>query len=159
MKTTRTILREALSEKLVPELKAQGFIGPEKIQGNGLFHEYKRKSDEETQHLAIQMEKRAKPRFVINISIEPKQGYDHMYKNGGTFLAARVQQSGGGSTLSWFRADYTIWEKIKRASHNKAILAIDSCLAILPEIDEWWSTQKSTTHVKDRSWVLPVEKT
>ena len=158
MKTARTLLREALSEKLVPEIKDRGFTGPEKISGNGLFHEYKRKSGGETHHLAIQMEKRAKPRFVIHLSIEPKDGYDYIYKNGGTFHEARVQQSEGGFTLSWFRADYTIWEKIKRASHNKAILAVDSCLSVLPEIDEWWSTRKSTTHIKDRSWSFPVNK-
>src|SRR2546422_4803335 len=64
--TVRAKLRASLSKKLVPVLIAKGFRGPSDLKGNSLVHEYRRSTDQGTQVLEIQFEKRQLPRFVIN---------------------------------------------------------------------------------------------
>src|SRR2546425_4841439 len=72
--TVRAKLRATLSKKLVPVLIAKGFRGPSDLEGNSLVHEYRRSTDQGTQVLEIQFEKRQLPRFVINLYVEPLGG-------------------------------------------------------------------------------------
>src|SRR6266853_457837 len=108
--TVRAKLRASLSKKLVPVLIAKGFRGPSDLEGNSLFHEYRRSTDQGTQVLEIQFEKRQLPRFVINLYVEPLGGVKALVRNGGTIMSGRLKARMGATTRSWFRADRSWWD-------------------------------------------------
>lgn len=61
--TLRKELRNQLTERFIPELSRIGFVGPDKISGNCIIHEFKRTNSKVTQILDIQFEKYGLARF------------------------------------------------------------------------------------------------
>jgi len=146
--TVRAKLRASLSKKLVPVLIAKGFRGPSDLEGNSLFHEYRRSTDQGTQVLEIQFEKRQLPRFVINLYVEPLGGVKALMRKGGTIMSGRLKARMGATTRSWFRADRSWWKAMilgRRGTLENE--AVDLCLSLLPEVEGWWATRRSSLHI------------
>src|SRR5689334_14425670 len=64
MKTVRSICREEITQRLVPEIKRRGFVGPDEIGGNALVHQFERKTEKQHELLSIQFDKHQRPRFI-----------------------------------------------------------------------------------------------
>ena len=149
--TTRSQLREALSEELVPVLLSAGFTGPSKISGNSLLHEYRRTTANGVHVLTIQLEKNQLPRFLLNLHVEPHEGMERLMAEGGTVVAGCLKARPGPGLRSWFRADRSWWERIVlRRTDTLEREAVRLCLAYLPEVEAWWSSQTPSQHVS--SW-------
>ena len=147
MATARTSLRRELTERLLPELQKRGFAGPRAIAGNALLHDFKRPSGQRTHVLTVQLEKHGLPRFVINLTIEPPEGFNVLIERGGTVIHGRAQPRPGATTRSWFRADLPIWKKLLGLKTDDAAGAVSACLSLLPEIETWWETQACSKHI------------
>ena len=147
MKSPRTMLREELTARLLPELRARGFVGPSAISGNATLYDFKRPHGDSTQVFTVQLERHGLPRFIINLAVEPPIGFDALIRKGGAVLNGRVRPSPGVTTRTWFRTDPTLWQKIARGGNHKSVEAVASCLALLPEIDAWWEVQTSSKHI------------
>jgi hypothetical protein len=152
--TARARLRSALSARLVPAILSAGFEGPRSIDGNKLLHEYRRRASScGTQVLGIQFEKRQRPRFVLNLHVEPSDGLEKLISNGGTLVSGRLKAKAGALTTSWFRADRPWWQRVilqRRDTLEDA--AVAHCLSLLPEVEGWWETHASSAHIK--SWPI-----
>ena len=144
--TARAKLRSELTRRLLPALQRAGFDGPAAIAGNALLHDFKRKSGDVTHVLTVQLEKRGLPRFILNLAIEPY---------GATVLQGRVQPKRGATTRAWFRADPPLLKRLIGRGATREVQAVDSCLALLPEVERWWNTQAASEHIT----VLPIRFT
>jgi len=151
MLTVRARLRQEISDRLIPELRRRGFDGPSTISGNALLHEFKRQQGGVIQVLSVQFEKHGLPRFVINVHIEPPEGYDHVYAHGGTIPSGRVTPRPGPFTRSWFRADQSVLNRLLGAS-SREVDAVSEAIAVMNEIEGWWSEPRSTEHIRDESF-------
>jgi hypothetical protein len=147
--TTRAKLRELLTERYVPLLFAAGFSGPNKISGNKLFHDFTRKVGEETHHLSIMFEKWQRPRFVVDLAIEPPGGYEPIIVNGGEVIQGRLTPVPGPSTRSWFRADPPWWKRmIFPHTPTRENEAVEECVHLWPEVEAWWAIRSDSEHIR-----------
>lgn len=153
--TLRKELRNQLTERFIPELSRIGFVGPNKISGNGIIHEFKRTNSKVTQILDIQFEKYGLARFVINLTISPNEGVETLIENGGTIVAGRVQARPGPSTRHWFRADRPLWGRIFGKTSNRVFDAVSDALATLEEIEQWWENPSPSRHIIDSNVTYP----
>jgi len=144
-------LRQALSDELVPVLLKSGFTGPPKIEGNSLFHEYRRTTPSGVHVLSIQLEKNQLPRFIVNLHLEPEAGIERVIAEGGTVISGCLKARPGPSLRSWFRADRSWWQRmVLRRTDTLERDAVKLCIACLPEVDAWWNTQAPSRHIM--SW-------
>jgi hypothetical protein len=148
MSCVRAALREELSGRLVPELRRLGFDGPPRIAGNALLHEFRRPADPRgTDVLVLQMEKHGRPRFLLLVHVEPAEGMEAVMARGGTVIAGAITPRRGTSSRHWFRADPGLWRRWTGSPRTLEREAVDACMALLPEIEAWWSTQQPTQHI------------
>lgn len=139
MSCDRAALREELNGRLLPELRRLGFEGPPRIAGNVLLHEYRRAAPYGTDVLRIQLDKEARPRFVLLLHVEPGEGLAAVMARGGTILA-------GG--LPWFRADPRFWQRWIGETRTREREAVAACIALLPEVEDWWREPRATAHIR-----------
>jgi len=152
--TSRSKLRAALSERLVPALLSRGFEGPRAIAGNALLHEYRRRTPQGTHVITVQLEKYGLPRFLLGFYVEPAEGMAKIGSDGGVVISGQLTPKPGASSRSWFRADRSWWERvILRKQGTLEVEAADSCVSMLEEVDAWWSSQMPSAHIS--TW--PVE--
>jgi hypothetical protein len=147
--TARAKLRDLLTKRYVPLLFAAGFSGPNKISGNQLCHDFTRKAGEETHHLSIMFEKWQRPRFVVDLVIEPQGGYEPIITNGGEVISGRLTPVPGPTTRSWFRADPPWWKrKIFPRTPTRENEAVEECVRLWPEVEAWWAIRSDSKHIK-----------
>ena len=137
-----------MSERLVPALFSRGFEGPRTIAGNALLHQYRRRTPQGTRVITIQLEKHGLPRFLLGLYVEPPEGMEKLIADGGVVISGHLKPGKGASSRSWFRADRSWW---KHAIFGKQGTvegdAVDLCVAMLGEVDAWWSDQVPSAHI------------
>ena len=154
MTTSRSSLRSALSEQLLPALRRLGFSGPSAISGNALLHEFKRSRN----ILTLQLEKHGLPRFIVILSNEPPGGFDAVIERGGTVRQGQLKPQRGASTRSWFRADLGLWQRLLGASTSDAPAAVAACISFLPEVEAWWQTEAQSEHIAVHEVKFPGQR-
>jgi len=145
--TARSILRAELKSNLLPALRTIGFTGPNAISGNALLHDFKRPGSDGTHVLTVQLEKYGRPRFTLNLSIEPPEGFEILIHRGGAVRRGRVQPRRGATTRAWFRADPPLWKRLLGQGGSSPAQAVAACVALLPEVEAWWQTQVASPHI------------
>lgn len=151
--TTRKILREQLTQQFIPALQLRGFVGLNAISGNQIVHEFRRSTATGTHVLSIQFDKRQRPRFVINLYVEPPDGLDPLIRSGGTLLQGRVCPGRGIGTGAWFRADRPWWQRFFGITSTREHEAVSDAVAMLDEIEQWWQASQPSRHIG----VLPIK--
>lgn len=146
--TLRSKLRDAVTRRLIPELRRRGFGGPERISGNAILHYYSRERSGRTERLSVQFEKRQKPRFILNAWVEPPDGIEGVIKREETLVQGRIAPGGGVGTGSWFRADRPWWQRLVGIRASLEEKAVDQALERLDAIDDWFSNPRETDVVR-----------
>jgi len=85
---------------------------------------------------------------VINLYVEPLGGVKALMRKGGIIMSGRLKARMGVTTRSWFRADRSWWEAMifgRRGTLENE--AVDLSLSLLPEVEGWWATQRSSSHI------------
>lgn len=147
MTTVRKRLRDEITSRLLPLLRERGFEGPDRIAGNATDHEFRRSAAAGTEVLTIQFEKYQRPRFIVNLWVEPPEGFEEVIRQGGTVVQARVTPRPGGSTADWFRADLPWWRRLFRDPATREREAVSQAIAVLPEMDAWWRDHQDSPHI------------
>lgn len=147
MSTVRSVLRKELTKQLVSSLCQMGFSGPKVIAGNSLIYEFKRPSSNGNHVLTVQLEKHGLPRFTVNLTVEPAEGFDSVIQSGGTVIQGRLQPRRGATTASWFRTDASLWRRALGQAAPTPEKVVAACVALLPEVDAWWYSQTSSEHI------------
>jgi hypothetical protein len=157
--TIRSRLRDEIGARFIPALRSRGFTGPDKIRGNQILHEYGRQCGASREVVAIQFEKRQKPRFVLNLWIEPPGGERAIIESGGVTIQGRITPGRGSGTGSWFRADRPIWQRVVGIRSSLETRAVDQALQFLDSIDDWFREPRETEVVKTirHDWAAPRE--
>jgi hypothetical protein len=153
--STRAMLREELSLRLLPELSRLGFEGPVRINGNALVHEFSRSVGGERHLLTLQLEKRGLPRFIIRVCVEPSQGFESLNIQGGRVVSGFLKPRSGGATRCWFRADPRLIERLSGRGASRHVDAVSRCLELLPEIEAWWTHRRASKHIEVYDVVYP----
>ncbi len=149
-KTIRKTLREELTARFVPALRQRGFNGPDRISGNGLLHEFRRSRGGVVHVLSLQFDKYQRPRFILNVHVEPPEGLEPVMARGGTVVSGRAAPGRGGGAGSWFRADRPWWQRLVGISSTREQEAVSAAIAMLEEIEHWWDVQAPSEHI--RTW-------
>lgn len=156
--TARARLRIEIERRLIPLIQERGFVGPSKLNGNRVLHEFTRPSASGTHELSIQFDKYQRPRAVINLVVVPPGGFERLEQIGGTLIQGRVTwKPHGVMTGSWFRADRPLWQRLfgtRSTTEAEAVAAMISCF---PEIDRWWDAPQESKHIKvwSHTYTLP----
>ncbi|MCC7247092.1 MAG: hypothetical protein IT473_00535 [Lysobacter sp.] len=147
MKTARGALREELTATLLPELRRLGFEGPSRIDGRALVYEFSRRDGDIRHVLTLQLEKRGLPRFVLGLALEPPEGFAALTARGGTTMTGQLRPRRDASVRGWFRADPTLWQRLRGDRASRHVEAVAACVALLPEVESWWRDPKSSAHI------------
>lgn len=151
MVTIRKKLHEELTRRFLPALRARGFVGPDRINGNALIHEFRRSASSGFHILSIQLDKWQRPRFVLNLHVEPPEGLEAVIARGGTIVQARAKPRSGGFTRNWFCADRPWWQRLFGITSSREHEAVSEALAMLDELEAWWQTQAFSKNVSNLS--------
>lgn len=147
MATPRGELRAELDRRLLPALARLGFEGPSALAGNALLHEFRRRADPGTQVIRLQFDKHARPRFVLTFYEEPPEGFERLYRDGGTVLQGQLRPRPGGSAAAWFRTDPPWWSRLLRRPWPAAAELAEQCVALVPIIEAWWGAPAPSRHI------------
>lgn len=145
--TARSALRSELTLNLIPKLRAAGFSGPAEISGNALLHDFKRSAGQAMHVLCVQLEKYGLPRFILDLTVEPPEGFEAVVARGRSVRQGRLQPRHGASTSAWFRADPTVWQWVGFGTPHSAVAAVAACVSLLPEVEAWWQTESESKHI------------
>ena len=135
MTTERSALRAELNRQLVPRLLGLGFSGPQTISGKSALHVYKRSASGGTHCLTVQLDKYGRPRFVLNLSVEPPEGFAHVHNKGGTVVTGRLQPTAGATTRHWFRSDVPLLKRMIALRGPTPADIVAQSVALLPEVE------------------------
>lgn len=147
MDTARSLLRDALTAMLLPELRRLGFDGPSRIDGRATVFEFSRRDGDARHVLTLQLEKRGLPRFVLGLAVEPPEGFAALTARGGAAMSGQLRPRRDASPRGWFRADPTLWRRLRGDRASRHVEAVAACVALLPEVEAWWRDPKSSTHI------------
>ncbi|WP_242112786.1 hypothetical protein [Luteimonas aquatica] len=143
MNSPRAELRNELTAKLLPALRARGFAGADQIGGNRIFHDFRRPHGTATHVIILQLEKLGLPRFMLNLAIEPAGGFSEIIESGGTIVQGRVHPI----SRIRFKESLSLRQRLFGEIYDTPVSAVDHCLEMLPEIDAWWNDQRASANI------------
>ncbi len=138
----RAKLRAALSQRLLPELARRGFVGPERLTGAGLVHEFRRARSGRLQLIRLQFHRWGRPRFVLNLQVEEFDPAGTTLQSRLPAAQARATQRPGAFTRSWFRADRPWWQRLLGNTSTLEDKAVTAALAQLGSIEDWFQNPR-----------------
>ncbi len=97
--------------------------------------------------VTVQLEKRGLPRFILNLHVEPGDGFQRVWRRGGVVRQGRLKPKRGATTRAWFRADAPVWRRRLGRSVSRAAEVVAECVALLGEVDVWWETEAASDHI------------
>lgn len=136
--TIREKLREELSRRFIPAVNNRGYTGPAVLAGNALFNEFRRPCPTGSQILTLQFDKYQRPRFILNLQVDPPNGIGALMAGSGTLVRARVSPNRGIHTSHWFRADRPWWQRFLGIRSSRETEAVTAAVGVLEEIEQWW---------------------
>lgn len=149
---------DELSRSLTPRLQAAGFTPPgEPFSRDCLKYEFSRPDSNGAQVLEILFNKYRKPLFWVQIYIAPSSGLSRLMEDGGTLLIGNLS----ASPRQWpfpllpFRAEPTRLQRLLGQRGERIQQSVESFLSLLPEIEEWWTQQRSTPHITMSRLTVP----
>lgn len=158
MSSIRSKLRAALTRRLVPELRQRGFMGEDAIRGTALVYEYVRSKPDQLERLTLQFDKRLRPRFIVNLQIDPPGGWSDYRRHGGLLIHGRLAPGGGIGTASWFRADYSLLRRLLGAPASCEDAVVDAVLARLDRIEAWFRAPAQVSEVYTTRTVIEPQR-
>jgi hypothetical protein len=137
-----------LSQKLVPALAAAGYSGPAQFHRREIRYDFKRPSIDGTNVVSILFDKYRSPDFSVQLYLEPPDGLSALVARGGQLMVGDVSATRRmwPFGLRLFRAERSKWQRLfgKTASAEEAV---ERCIALMPEIEQWWANQRSSRHI------------
>ena len=141
-------LSDQLSQKLVPALASAGYSGPVQFYRRETRYDFKRQSNNGRQVFSVLFDKYRNPDFSVQLYLEPPEGIDFLATRGGQLIVGNVAPSYRMWPLSYstFRAERPKWQRLfgKTASAEEAV---ERCIELMPEIEDWWRSQRSSRHI------------
>lgn len=125
--TPRARLRDELSTRLVPALRARGFTGPTRITGNATWYEFSRAGPHGQQRIDLRLDKYARPRFTLDLHSVPPAGAT--WEMVGNLQPQRA---------AWFRADRPWWQRLVGIRSTLEEETVSQAIALLDEVDAWF---------------------
>jgi hypothetical protein len=146
--TIRAKLREELTRRFIPAVNGRGYVGPSVIAGNALFYEFRRPCPIGSQTLTLQLDKYQRPRFKLNLHVEPANGFDTVIASGGTVVHGFVTPNRGALTSHWFRADRPWWQRLVGIRSSREAEAVTAAIGVLDEVEQWWQHPVDSQNIR-----------
>jgi hypothetical protein len=141
---------DELSHSLIPRLQAAGFTPPqEPFSRHTLKYQFTRPVPTGVQVLEILFNKYRKPQFSVQIYIAPLSGLSMLVERGGTLVIGNLSSSPRKWPFSVrpFRAETTRVQRLLGQRGDCIERAVESFLSLVPEVEDWWTHQRSTRHI------------
>ena len=139
-----------LARSLTPALVSAGFAPPaDSFSREHLRYDFRRPSPSGTHIFSILFNKYRRPQFGVQLFIEPAAGLAALQSHGGTLLlgalsATSVHRPFGVRSFAAAPSSLLVFTFRRKAS---PAVAVQSLLALLPEVGQWWLSQRSSKHI------------
>jgi hypothetical protein len=149
-----------LNDTLPPALRAAGYAGPnEEFSRHSVRYEFTRVGPSGIETIAVLFNRNRTPQFGVQLYVAPPGGLDTLAASGGDLMTGAlspcrtvwpfgVRAFGQPSLLS----------RLLGQSPPSAAQAVQSMLALLPEIDAWWHDQRSTKYIVSSTLTYPSQR-
>ena len=147
-----------LSRQATPALLAAGFSAPPHEFGRDeTNYDFKRDAPDGRHVLSIMFDKYRNPHFSVQLHVEPKLGIKHMIESGGVLLVGYLSASyrPWPLDLALFSAEPSLWQRIIGRNTAQGASAVGAFLRLMPEVEAWWKTQRSSRHILTGRTVYP----
>lgn len=140
---------DELSRALTPALTSLGFSPPaDPFARQPLRYDFRRVSAIGTHTFSVLFNKYRQPLFSVQLFVEPVGGLTALQSSGGALLLGGLSSGSvrwplgvrpfrAAPARSWFFG-------ARRAS---PATAVQSVLALLPEVEQWWESQRASRHI------------
>jgi len=137
-----------LSQSLVPALASAGYCGPVHFHHREIRYDFKRRAGNGNQVISVLFDKYRNPAFSVQLYLEPPEGIHSLVTHGGALVVGDVAPNyrTWPFSLPTFRAERPKWQRLFGKSASPE-WAVDRCIALMPEIEAWWSKQQSSRHI------------
>lgn len=139
-----------LNRSLTPALSSAGFAPPsEPFSRKSVRYDFRRPSPVGTHTFSVLFNKYRGPQFGVQLFIEPPEGLTRLQSRGGALLIGGLS----ATTVHWpfgvrpFVAAPSRIRLFGLRREASPLAAVQSALALLPEVEQWWNSQRSSKHI------------
>ena len=143
-------LCDALNSTLTPALRSAGYSGPnEEFSRQAVRYEFKRAGPSGKETIAVLFNRDRTPQFAVQLYVEPLTGFDKLEASGGDLIVGALSpyQSTWPFAVRAFGQQPSWLSRLRGRSSRSPAQAVQSALALLPEIERWWGRQRSTRYI------------
>jgi len=159
----RTLLLRVLQERLVSVILQHGFDQvplrevdqpSQEMRDSSPFGYFRRAKSANLELLEIQLDKRDRPRFILNLGVIPPAGVDvawgHFAQDDAPITAAQDAyrlhpKQHPGALASWFTVPIIGLPLDLTARTERTV---DAAVALLPEVEEWFARRVVGPHMR-----------
>ena len=139
-----------LARSLTPALVSAGFAPPaDPFSPEHVRYDFRRPSSSGTHTFSVLFNKYRHPQFGVQLFIEPAAGLTALQTRGGTLLLGGLS----ATPVHWplgvrpFVAAPSSLQVLAFRRKASPAVAVQSLLALLPEVEQWWLSQRSSKHI------------
>lgn len=143
-------LCDELNSTLTPALRSAGYSGPtEEFSRQTVRYEFKRAGPSGTETIAVLFDRDRAPQFAVQLYVEPLAGLDKLEATGGELIVGALcpSHSTWPFAVRAFGQQPALLSRLLGRSAPSASHAVQSALALIPEIEAWWHEQRSTKYI------------
>lgn len=143
-------LCDELNNTLTPALRSAGYSGPsEEFSRHAVRYEFKRAGPSGQETIAVLFNRDRTPQFSVQLYVEPPAGLDKLKAAGGELVVGALcpSHSTWPFSVRAFGQQPALLSRLLGRSAPSASQAVQSALALIPEIEAWWRQQRSTKYI------------
>ena len=143
-------LCDELNNTLAPALRSAGYTGPNAdFSRHAVRYEFKRTGASGTETIAVLFNRDRTPQFAVQLYVEPLTGLDRLVASGGDLVVGTLspQRSRWPSAPRAFGQQPSLFSRLLGQPRPSAAEAVQSALALLPEIESWWRVRRTTKYI------------
>jgi len=143
-------LCDELTNTLTPALRSAGYTGPsEEFSRHAVRYEFKRAGPSGNETIAVLFNRDRTPQFAVQLYVEPLAGLEKLEASGGDLIVGALSpcRSTWPFDVRAFGQQPSLLSRLLGQSPPSASQAVQSALALLPDIEAWWREQRSTKYI------------
>lgn len=139
-----------LNASLTPALLGAGYTAPPfPFCRQEIRYEFKRPSEAGTQVVAVLFRRDRQPEFSIQLYVEPPEGMQELQSKGGQLVVGSLSRRRPfwPFGVQTFSVGSSRLAGLLRLNALSASQAVSLAIRLLPEVEAWWSSQRSSGHI------------
>lgn len=139
-----------LNAALTPALRDAGYTAPPIVFcRQKVRYEFKRPGQAGAQVLAVLFRRDKQAQFSIQLYVKPLEGLEQLQSKGGQLAVGALSRTRPlwPFGVQTFRVGRSNWAALLGRKPVSASQAVNLAISLLPEVEAWWSDQRSSSHI------------